>query len=318
MKGNLVQTEGSKYLTQQKYSEAITFYKQGIKSEPSLMSNYWYLCLALLLQGQELEARDIWLSVIEKADIEQVNTWTQQLVTILTTEAIRRETSSDFELASKMHGYATIARGEAWKKVKEYQFTTDWFTENLPIWERYLKPLANKPLINVLEIGSWEGMSTCWLLDNILTHESSRINCIDTFEGNEGSVDPEVEYDDSYLKSVEKRFDFNISKTGASEKVTKIMGRSENVLRSLPLNNYDLLYIDGSHLASDVLTDTVLGWGLVKVGGLIIFDDYDFQISTSVGIQNTKIAIDAFIKIFSHKINVMHKAHQVIIEKTLN
>lgn len=108
MKGNLLETEGNKYLDQQKYSEAIAFYKQGIKSEPTLMSNYWYLCLALLLQGEELEARDTWLSAIAKADVEQVNTWTQQLVTLLAAEATRRETSSDFEFASKMHGYAAI------------------------------------------------------------------------------------------------------------------------------------------------------------------------------------------------------------------
>lgn len=68
------------------------------------------------------------------------------------------------------------------EKVKGYKFTTDWFIENLPTWEQYLIHLANQPEINVLEIGSWEGMSACWLLDNILTHESSRITCIDTFE----------------------------------------------------------------------------------------------------------------------------------------
>lgn len=66
-------------------------------------------------------------------------------------------------------------------------------------------------------------------------------------------------------------------------------------MRSLPLNNYDILYVDGSHLAADVLTDAILGWGLVKVGGIIIFDDYDFQFNDSVNTeQDTKIGIYAF------------------------
>ena len=126
------------------------------------------------------------------------------------------------------------------------------------------------------------------------------------------------EYDDSYIKSVEERFDFNISQTHASEKVIKIIGNSQDVMRSLPFNNYDILYIDGSHLASDVLTDAVLGWGLVKVGGFIVFDDYDFQFYDSLNAgQDTKIGIDAFLKGFHKNVNIIYQAHQVIVEKTL-
>jgi predicted O-methyltransferase YrrM len=295
--------------------EAIAFYKRSIETDPTLMSNYWHLCLELLLQEQKLEAKNTWLSVIEQADdIEKVHAWTQELVEVLMSEATKREAISDIEFAHKMRGYTAIVRGEAWKKVKGYKFTTDWFIENLPIWERYLIHLAHQPEINVLEIGSWEGMSACWLLDNILTHESSRITCIDTFEG---SLEHKVEYDDNYIKSVEERFDFNISQTNVSEKVIKIIGNSQDVMRSLPFNHYDILYIDGSHLATDVLTDAVLGWGLIKVGGLIIFDDYDFQFDDSVDAgQETKIGIDAFLKVFFKKINIIDRGHQVILQKT--
>lgn len=88
-------------------------------------------------------------------------------------------------------------------------------------------------------------------------------------------------------------------------------------MRALPLTNYDMLYIDGSHLASDALTDAVLSWGLVKVGGLIVFDDYDFKFLNSVDAgQDTKIGIDAFLKAFCKKVNILHQAHQVIVEKT--
>ncbi|MEH2405953.1 hypothetical protein [Nostoc sp.] len=111
-------SNGAKYLAKQKYSEAIAFYKQGIETDSTLMSNYWHLCLALLLQGRESEARATWLSILEKADIKKVNTWTLYLVEVPIAEAIRCEAVFDFESARKMYGYATIARGEAWKKVK--------------------------------------------------------------------------------------------------------------------------------------------------------------------------------------------------------
>lgn len=74
--------------------------------------------------------------------------------------------------------------------------------------------------------------------------------------------------------------------------------------------------IDGSHLASDVLTDAVLGWGLVKVGGLIVFDDYNYTFPHDIH-EDTKIGIDAFLKAFCKKVNILHQGHQVIVEKTL-
>jgi predicted O-methyltransferase YrrM len=37
---------------------------------------------------------------------------------------------------------------------------------------------------------------------------------------------------------------------------------------------FDLIYIDGSHAAADVMTDAVLSYLLLNVGGVILFDDY--------------------------------------------
>jgi len=204
----------------------------------------------------------------------------------------------------------SLTRYENQLILKGYHFTQDWFSGNILIWEQYLKHFINIPTLNVLEIGSWEGRSTCWLLDNIMTHEHNTITCIDTFEG---SV--EHRYGHSYIQSLEGRFDFNIVRTGVPDKVKKNVGNSHEVMRSLPLNSYDIVYIDGSHIASDVLQDAVLVWQLVKVGGFIIFDDYPFTFPQNPA-WNTKIGIDAFMISFSDKFRVIHKAYQVILEKT--
>lgn len=193
---------------------------------------------------------------------------------------------------------------------KGYDFSTDWFSFNTPVWEHFLSRFANVPELSVLEIGSWEGRSTCWLLESILTHESAKITCIDTFEG---SVE-HAEMEENYLKSVGERFDFNIAKTGQPEKVTKIVGRSQEAMRSLPLNAYDLIYIDGSHAAGDVLQDAVLAWGLLKVGGLIIFDDYDWPAPHDY--NHPKMGVDAFLTVFGNKLKLLHVGHQVIVERT--
>lgn len=196
---------------------------------------------------------------------------------------------------------------------KGYKFTRDWFSENISTWKKYLQEFIDRPGLHILEIGSWEGRSTCWMLENILTHPSAKITCIDTFKGSEEHKN----YQENYLESLEDRFDRNIAITGAASKVQKRVGYSQEVMRSLPLNAYDMLYIDGSHLACDVLADAVLGWGLLKVGGLCIFDDYNFLFSENPG-QNPQIAIDAFVSSFRPKLKLLHKGNQVILQKIAN
>ena len=53
-------------------------------------------------------------------------------------------------------------------------------------------------------------------------------------------------------------------------------GTSENKLIELINKGVlaDLIYIDGSHLAKDVLSDAILSWKLLKPSGVMIFDDY--------------------------------------------
>lgn len=210
-------------------------------------------------------------------------------------------TLTQIELAKLEYQADTQNRG--------YQFTQDWFGQNVWLWTEKLKDLMGRENLNALEIGTWEGRSACWLLENVLTHETSRLTCIDSFEGNPEYHD---KLEPGFLESVEARFDFNLNKTGAAHKVAQHIGKSADVLRSLPLNTYDLIFIDGSHLASDVITDAILSWGLLKVGGLLIFDDYDFPIKE----YGTRFAIDAFLSCFAPKLEGIHQSNQVIVRKT--
>lgn len=195
---------------------------------------------------------------------------------------------------------------------KQYEFTEDWFSKNIPIWTSFLSKLINLSNLKVLEVGSWEGRSSCWFLDNLLLHPSGSITCVDTFAG---STEHTVLCDRHQVSTIEQRFDANIAKTGAADKVKKMVGNSQIVLRSLGLNTYDLAYIDASHVAADVLEDTLLVWRLIKIGGLIIFDDYGFQFPKGVEEDPPRIAIDAFLQIFHRKIRLLHKGYQVLIEK---
>ena len=56
---------------------------------------------------------------------------------------------------------------------KNYNFSTDWFSMNIPLWKKLLKEFKGKPGVNYLEIGLFEGRSFFWMLENILTHPTS-------------------------------------------------------------------------------------------------------------------------------------------------
>jgi len=62
---------------------------------------------------------------------------------------------------------------------------------------------------------------------------------------------------------------------------------SETEIRLIPNDSYDALislwkegmlfdfiYVDGSHVAKDVLTDACMAWPMLTVGGVMCFDDY--------------------------------------------
>ena len=81
------------------YRQACDLYQQAIEMEPELRSNYWYLGLALLLQGQEAEAQVTWMLVMGEGDEEQVEQWTAELVEVLQTAANRLEELADWATA---------------------------------------------------------------------------------------------------------------------------------------------------------------------------------------------------------------------------
>lgn len=187
----------------------------------------------------------------------------------------------------------------------DYDFTVDWTSQNYQTWSKILAPFVNQPGLKFLEIGSFEGRSAAWFLDNILTHPMSSMICIDTFDGSaEHAGMPQVpELYQRFTKNMERHKD----------KVIVKRGMSYDVLRAMTPGELDLVYIDGSHDPADVLTDGVLAWPLVRSGGLIIFDDYWW--APAPGRPGPMVAVDGFLASFAARCEVKLKDYQVIIVK---
>jgi predicted O-methyltransferase YrrM len=177
-------------------------------------------------------------------------------------------------------------------------FSTDWVSRPAPLWTRYLGELRGLENVHLLEIGSSEGRSAIWFLDNVLTHPTSSITCVDVFSA----------------RVKETRFDHNTKLSGFSNKVTKIKGRSQEVLKLLREGSYDVIYIDGSHRAADVHVDALLSWALLKPGGIIIFDDYAWKPEKPPEAR-PQMGIDAFLNDFRFQVEILHKGYQVIVRR---
>ena len=73
-------------------------------------------------------------------------------------------------------------------KEENFIFTSDWFSAHIPFFEKRLERLKGAKDIHFLEVGSYEGRSSCYFLENyILDDEKSTLTCVDTFLGGNGT-----------------------------------------------------------------------------------------------------------------------------------
>lgn len=199
--------------------------------------------------------------------------------------------------------YGEIAR---FKEVtKGLTFTSDWFTYNIPHW-RYLfarYKLASIP-INILEIGSWEGQSSYYFLT---TFPHAHLTCVDQWQG------VSIQNAGDSTHTGEAHFDANLS--AFAHRMTKYKGTSFRYYLDHPATPaFDLIYIDGSHYADDVLIDALQCFPRLKPGGLMIFDDYFYSHYPHVN-DNAATAIHAFLGVKKGQYRMVHSYCQLVIQK---
>lgn len=191
----------------------------------------------------------------------------------------------------------------------EYQFTKDWFEWAPEVWTQLIPLLPARK--KFLEIGSFEGRSTVWIVENMMDGDGN-ITCIDTWEGGE-------EHGDEDMGTVEERFIFNMQLL-QSKKACRLSARQGKSVDELADciaagETYDFIYIDGSHLAKDVMTDACMAWPLLKPKGLMVFDDYLWTPNARDILHRPKIAIDAFTNLFAEELEIVHIGYQLVVRK---
>lgn len=173
-------------------------------------------------------------------------------------------------------------------------FGSNFFEKWIPLWEQYLGHLSNKPNINGIEIGC--------------LHGDCSVFCAEKIANGQGSIHYAVDINENeYLKNnVSPYFNIKFIKGKSYEILSRGFEHTEFV---------DYVYVDGSHLAIDVLSDAVLSWSLLKPGGILIFDDYGWGVHTDDEKQKPKLAIDAFLQAYTGHYKLLNKGWQVFLEK---
>jgi predicted O-methyltransferase YrrM len=195
----------------------------------------------------------------------------------------------------------------------EYQFTKDWFHWAPELWEQLIPMLPERVADegrHFLEIGSFEGRSSVWIAENMM-QDGDHLRCIDTWEGGE-------EHGEENMSEVEERFRANLivaTQTVPERLIFQSKGTSVARLAQLQGKTmFDFIYIDGSHKAPDVLTDACMAWPLLKLEGLMVFDDYMWG-NPRDALHRPKIAIDAFTNIFGETAEIIHVGYQLVVRK---
>ena len=183
--------------------------------------------------------------------------------------------------------------------MKNASFTEDWFSGNIPSWKRQLERLRGKP-VRFLEIGTFEGRSALWVLENILTHPDSKLYVIDHWK-----------YTGEKNKEVYKTFKKNIAPYSAKVQVLK--GYSRDMLRGLKEPNFDFIYIDANRHSQNVLEDAVMSFPLLIPKGLMILDDYTHNKEHDN--MCPRPGIDSFVNTYNGELEVLHTGWQVVVRK---
>ena len=191
-------------------------------------------------------------------------------------------------------------------KLQNLKYNNDWFSNNITTWASIFdkEKIKDKDL-NILEIGSYEGLSAVFFLSYF---NNSHLTCVETFEGSDehGKIDFNV---------VKENFDNNLN--AYKDRFSLFKGTSNSFFEEKDKSNlklFDIIYIDGSHHHDDVLNDANNSFKNIKDGGIIIFDDFLKKYYDKNDLDPIT-AILKFIKKYKNDINVININYQIIVKK---
>ena len=279
---------GTIYLQQRSFEQAIECFRQTIKNAPDFPWAYRDLVKTFLLTQKWDEAISTCYAILNL--VEEYPWVYSQLGNALREKGRLPEAAASFQKACSHRGWEQCIE-------RDYFFTFDIFSHRIALWSEHFESLAGKG-INALEVGSYQGMSSCWMLDQLLSDQQSQLTCID--------------------RKFESKFKENISKTGAESRVNLLEGNTQDLMSNCTPQSFDLINLqDRCKLTQHTEKIAQLAWELTKSGGYIVFSYYGWR-NPQDAQQNPKVGIDRFLSSIKQQWQPVHFAplvFQLIIQK---
>jgi predicted O-methyltransferase YrrM len=177
------------------------------------------------------------------------------------------------------------------------------------LWRKAIPSLFGK-VRQAIEIGAFEGDTSLFIARNMLKPAGS-LYCIDPYEAS-GSM----EFTRRRLARVRETFQKRTRKDGRirwiGESIEKLPADSPARIEG----GSQLIYVDGAHTAKAVLRDAVHAWPLLAPGGVMVFDDYEWCLYEDPRLL-PRMAVDAFLEIFSDELQVIYRGYQMMVRKRI-
>ena len=184
-----------------------------------------------------------------------------------------------------------------------YKYSQSWFIGS-EVHRNLGKFLDKTKPNNILEIGSFEGLSSVFFADNFLDIPNSSLTCVDPFL----TIDNN-DHRQFLQNNEEKNFEYNISVSKNSDKIT-VHKVTSDVFFETNNKTYNFIYVDGCHETDIIKRDMANAFNVLEQNGIMWMDDY----GGGDGIQ-IRGAMNTFLDKYTGQYDLIHKGYQLAIKK---
>ncbi len=179
------------------------------------------------------------------------------------------------------------------------RYSKDDFQCNISRWERIVANFPRDNPISYLELGVYEGRSLFWLIHHLFSSGQDRAIAVDRF-----------------YNAARETFFANLEECPRKSQIRVMESDFRSALIQLHVEQqkFDFIYEDGTHVSSETMETLCLAWPLLKPGGILVVDDYEWNKNLPTEFTNS-YAIDSFLKMNRQEIEVIEKNHQVVVKK---
>lgn len=166
-----------------------------------------------------------------------------------------------------------------------------------------------RPLHRILQLGVFTGDASVWLMENV------KPDLLVDVDGWKGSTDEKwtAQYDWADIEAV-----YDTRTAPWRDSIDKQKCDTLDYLTcaiAADIDLFDMIYVDADHTARATLEHAVLGYHLLNIGGILVFDDYTWTSTSGRLLDQPMPAIDAFKYLYADRMRFICTGSQLWLEK---